>query len=88
MITVTTIYCVVNTHQVHAKCFPGVILLQLSANLCRRLCYCYQFRGMRTEEPGPKSDERTEISMPNQSVFNTADGYVSSKRPAENEWNS
>ena len=43
---------------------------------------------MRTEEPGPKSDERTEISMPNQSVFNTADGYVSSKRPAENEWNS
>lgn len=43
---------------------------------------------MRTEEPGPKSDERTESSMPNQSVFNTADGYVSSKRPAENEWNS
>ena len=33
MITVTTIYCIVNTHQVCAKCFPGVILLQLSANL-------------------------------------------------------
>ena len=29
----TTIYCAVNTHQVRAKCSPGAILLQLSANL-------------------------------------------------------
>lgn len=89
-ITRTTIYCVANTCRARAKRFPRVILLHLSANLWRRLCYCYRFRGVRTEEPGPKSADRPESSTwlcltPNQSVLNTANGYVPSKRSAENE---
>lgn len=60
--TRTTIYCVANMCRACAKRFPCVILLHLAANLWRRLCYCYQFRGVRTEEPGPKSADRPESS--------------------------